>query len=257
MLLAIDVGNTETKFGILDEDGSVLQMWRVRTLTNRTPDEIGVFITQLFATVKIDVRSIDRIVIASVVPKLDFALVGACKRFFNLTPTIFEPDKQPLMPIESERASEVGADLVAAAIGGVARYGTPLIIASYGTATVFTAVSRAGAFLGAAIAPGINVSIDALVGRTAKLPQIALDPPHRAIGRNTVEALQAGIMLGVVGATRLVVERFCEELGGRTRVIATGGLASVVARSCPAIDIVDPHLSMLGLYLFANALRTE
>ncbi len=256
MLLAIDVGNTETKFGILDEDGSVLQMWRVRTLTNRTPDEIGVFITQLFATVKIDVRSIDRIVMASVVPKLDFALVGACKRFFNLTPTIFEPDKQPLMPIESERASEVGADLVAAAIGGVARYGSPLIIASYGTATVFTAVSRAGAFLGAAIAPGINVSIDALVGRTAKLPQIALDPPQRAIGRNTVEALQAGIMLGVVGATRLVIERFCEELGGRTRVIATGGLASVVARSCPSIDIVDPHLSMLGLYLFANTLRT-
>ena len=256
MLLAIDVGNTETKFGILDEDGSVLQMWRVRTLTNRTPDEIGVFITQLFATAKLDVRTIDRIVIASVVPKLDFALVGACKRFFHLTPTMFEPDKQPLMPIESERAAEVGADLVAAAIGGVARYGSPLIVASYGTATVFTAISRAGAFLGAAIAPGINVSIDALVGRTAKLPQVALDPPQRAIGRNTVEALQAGIMLGVVGATRLVIERFSEELGGRTRVIATGGLASVVARSCPAIDIVDPHLSMLGLYLFADALRT-
>ncbi len=256
MLLAIDVGNTETKFGILDEDGSVLQMWRVRTLTNRTPDEIGVFITQLFATAKLDVRTIDRIVIASVVPKLDFALVGACKRFFHLTPTMFEPDKQPLMPIESERAAEVGADLVAAAIGGVARYGSPLSVASYGTATVFTAISRAGAFLGAAIAPGINVSIDALVGRTAKLPQVALDPPQRAIGRNTVEALQAGIMLGVVGATRLVIERFSEELGGRTRVVATGGLAAVVARSCPAIDIVDPHLSMLGLYLFANALRT-
>ncbi len=256
MLLAIDVGNTETKFGILDEDGSVLQMWRVRTLTNRTPDEIGVFITQLFATAKLDVRTIDRIVIASVVPKLDFALVGACKRFFHLAPTIFEPDKQPLMPIESERAAEVGADLVAAAIGGVARYGSPLIVASYGTATVFTAISRAGAFLGAAIAPGINVSIDALVGHTAKLPQVALDPPQRAIGRNTVEALQAGVMLGVVGATRLVIERFSEELGGRTRVVATGGLAAVVARSCPAIDIVDPHLSMLGLYLFANALRT-
>ena len=256
MLLAIDVGNTETKFGILDEDGSVLQMWRVRTLTNRTPDEIGVFITQLFATAKLDVRTIDRIVIASVVPKLDFALIGACKRFFHLTPTMFEPDKQPLMPIESERAAEVGADLVAAAIGGVARYGSPLIVASYGTATVFTAISRAGAFLGAAIAPGINVSIDALVGRTSKLPQVALEPPQRAIGRNTVEALQAGIMLGVVGATRLVIERFSEELGGRTRVVATGGLAAVVARSCPAIDIVDPHLSMLGLYLFANALRT-
>ncbi len=256
MLLAIDVGNTETKFGVLDAEGSVLHMWRVRTLTNRTPDEIGVFITQLFAAAKIDVRSIDRIVIASVVPKLDFAIVGACKRFFNLTPTMFEPDKQSLMPIESERAAEVGADLVAAAIGGVARYGSPLIVASYGTATVFTAISRAGAFLGAAIGPGINVSIDALVGRTAKLPQVALDPPQRAIGRNTVEALQAGIMLGVVGATRLVIERFSEELGGRTRVIATGGLASVVARSCPAIDIVDPHLSMLGLYLFANGLRT-
>ena len=157
MLLAIDVGNTETKFGVLDGDGSVLHMWRVRTLTNRTPDEIGVFITQLFAAAKIDVRSIDRIVIASVVPKLDFAMVGACKRFFNLTPTMFESDKQSLMPIESERAAEVGADLVAAAIGGVARYGAPLIVASYGTATVFTAISRAGAFLGAAIAPGICV----------------------------------------------------------------------------------------------------
>ncbi|MDH2910917.1 MAG: type III pantothenate kinase [Candidatus Eremiobacteraeota bacterium] len=256
MLLAIDVGNTETKFGILDEDGGVLQMWRVRTLIDRTPDELGVFITQLFAVAKLELRTIDRIVIASVVPKLDFALLGACKRFFSLTPTMLAPEKQRLIQIESERAAEVGADLVAAAIGGAARYGTPLIIASYGTATVFTAISRAGAFLGAAIAPGINVSIDALVGRTAKLPQIAFDPPQRAIGRNTVEALQAGIMLGVVGATRLLVERFSEELGGRTRVIATGGLAEVVARSCPAIDIVDPHLSMLGLYLFANAIRT-
>ena len=255
MLLAIDVGNTETKFGILDEDGSVLHMWRVRTSIDRTPDELGVFITQLFAVAKLDLRSIDRIVVASVVPKLDFALVGACKRFFSLAPTMLAPEKQRLIQIESERAAEVGADLVAAAIGGASRYGTPLIIASYGTATVFTAISRAGAFLGAAIAPGINVSIDAIVGRTAKLPQISLEPPQRAIGRNTVEALQAGIMLGVVGATRLVVERFSEELGGRTRVIATGGLAEVVARSCPAIDIVDPHLSMLGLYLFANAIR--
>jgi len=252
MLLAIDVGNTETKFGVFDTDGVLVQMWRVTTQTRRTADELGVFITQLFATAKIELRAIDRIAIASVVPKLEFALVGTCKHFFNLVPMMLHGDVQRLLPIESERAGEVGADLVAAAIGGVARYGAPLIVISYGTATVFTAISRSGAYLGAAIAPGINVSIDALVGRTAKLPQVALDPPQRAIGRNTLEALQAGIMLGVVGGTKLIVERFCEELGGRTRVVATGGLAEVVARSCPAIDLVDPQLSMLGLYLFAQ-----
>jgi type III pantothenate kinase len=249
MLLAIDVGNTETKLGCFS--GSELKTtWRVTTELRRTPDEYGVFFTQLFATSRVAIDAIGAVAIASVVPQLDPVLQAACERFFGIAPSFLKPQTQRLMAIATEYPSEVGADLVAAAIGARQRFGAPLIVVSFGTATVFMAISPRGEYLGVAIAPGIAVSIDALIGKTAKLPQIALEAPGRAIGRNTTDALQSGIVYGFAGQTEAIVARMRGEMGVDATVIATGGLAEIVAKQTPVIEAVDPHLSLVGLELF-------
>jgi type III pantothenate kinase len=252
MLLAIDVGNTETKLGCF-KDGSdeLSHHWRVTTESRRTADEYGVFFTQLFATAGVRSRDITKVAVASVVPRLDHMLADVSRKFFGVEPLVLEADRQQLIPVKTDRPAEVGADLVACAIGGKQRYGAPLILVSYGTATVFMALSAAGDYLGVAIAPGINISIDALIGRTAKLPQIALDAPAHAIGRNTIEALQAGIIFGFVGQTEALIARLRDEMGVDARVVATGGLAHVMAKHTSVIEAVDPHLSLYGLRAFA------
>jgi type III pantothenate kinase len=249
MLLTIDAGNTETKLGCFVGD-TLEQTWRVTTELRRTPDEYGVFFTQLFATSGLDARAIDAVAVASVVPPLDPVLETACKRFFGVSPQFLKPNGQHLIEVVTEHPAEVGADLIAAAIGGRERFGAPLIVVSFGTATVFIAISAKGEYLGVAIAPGIMVSIEALIGRTAKLPQIALEAPGRAIGRNTNEALQSGIVYGFAGQTEAIVARMRAEMGVEAKVVATGGLAEVVAKHTPVIDAVDPHLSLVGLALF-------
>jgi type III pantothenate kinase len=255
MLLTIDVGNTETKLGCFESGHDrPNHTWRVTTDLHRTADEYGAFFTQLFATDGLDVHTIDAVAIASVVPKLDPALEAVCARFFGVAPSFLRPETQAIIPIRTEYPSESGADLVAAAIGARDRFGAPLIVVSFGTATAFIAISTDGDYLGVAIAPGITISIDALVGRTAKLPQIALETPKRAIGRTTVEALQSGIVYGFVGQTEAVVARMRSELGVKAKVIATGGLADIVAKQTAIVDAVDPHLSLHGLRIFHASL---
>lgn len=251
MLLAIDVGNTETKLGCF-EGGDLKQTWRVTTELRRTADEYGVFFTQLFATSAFDIAAIRAVAVASVVPPLDPVLEDACRRFFGASPHFLKPQHQDLMRIATENPAEVGADLVAAAIGARERFGSPLIVVSFGTATVFIAISGDGEYLGVAIAPGIAVSIEALIGRTAKLPQIALEAPQRVIGRNTNDALQSGIVFGFAGQAEALVAGMRREMGVPAKVIATGGLAEVIAKQTPVISHVDPHLSLVGLELFAR-----
>jgi type III pantothenate kinase len=176
-------------------------------------------------------------------------------RCFDVAPQFLAPATQTLIPLKTAYPAESGADLVAAAIGARARFGAPLIVVSYGTATAFIAISPAGEYLGVAIAPGITISIDALVGRTAKLPQIALEAPERAIGRTTNEALQAGIVYGFAGQTEAIVSRMRAELGVPAKVVATGGLAELFAKHTPVVDAIDPHLSLAGLRLFYESLR--
>ncbi|MGA8534192.1 MAG: type III pantothenate kinase [Candidatus Tumulicola sp.] len=257
MLLALDVGNTETKLGCFNDAGDLAITWRVTTELRRTPDEYGVFFTQLFTTGGVDPRAIDAVAIASVVPKLDPSLDAVCRRFFNVIPRFLQPQAQTLIPVSTDYPAESGADLVAAAIGGRARFGAPLIVVSYGTATAFIAISPAGEYLGVAIAPGITIAVDALVGRTAKLPQVALEAPQRTIGRTTVEALQAGIVYGFVGQTEAIVSRMRAELGAPAKVVATGGLAELFAKQTPVVDAVDPHLSLAGLRLFYESVRNR
>lgn len=255
MLLAIDVGNTETKLGAyLPGSDALVRSWRVTTESRRTVDEFGALLLQLLGAAQFVPEQFKAVAVASVVPKVDSVIDEAARAFLGVTPVFLKPHKQTLMAVLTDRPSEVGADLVAAAIGARARYGAPLIVVSYGTATVFTAISADGAYAGVAIAPGINVSIDALVGRTAKLPQIAIEDPGRALGRTTIEALQAGIVYGFVGQTEALVARFRAEMGCDSKVVATGGLAGVVARNSAVIDEVDPHLSLEGLRLFHASL---
>jgi type III pantothenate kinase len=251
MLLTIDVGNTETKLGCFAMNGEeLLQSWRVTTESKRTADEYGVFFAQLFATADLRAADVEAVAIASVVPKLDQTLESACTRYFGCKPLFFKAHRQTLMPVVTDRPGEVGADLVAAAIGARELYGAPLIVISYGTATVFMAISEQGKYVGVAIAPGISISIDALVARTAKLPQLSLEAPDRAIGTDTISALQSGIVYGFVGQTEALVTRMRAEMGVDAPVVATGGMAEVVARHTRIIKDVNPHLSLLGLRLF-------
>jgi type III pantothenate kinase len=248
MLLAIDVGNSDTKLGFFSgaAAGDLVRTWRVTT-EQRAADEFGVLFTALFQRAKIALEDVRAIVVSSVVPHLDRALHDACIQYFNREPRVFTAAEQHLIDVRTDRPKELGSDLAAAAIGALGLHHGPLVVVSFGTATTFGAVGRDGAFLGAAIAPGIQISIDALVERTAKLPQVALLAPSSPVGRDTVNALQSGIVYGVVGQTEGVVARMKRELGEDAYVVATGGLADVVARHTRMIDIVEPNLVLLGL----------
>lgn len=193
--------------------------------------------------------------ISSVVPQVDTSLAEGVRRYIGREPFIFTAAKQSLIEVRTERPRDVGADLVAAAIGAAAGYGTPAIVVNFGTATTFGAISSDGAYVGVAIAPGIQISIDALAERTAKLPQIALEAPETAIGRDTIASLQSGIVYGFVSQTEGMVARIAAELGGQPFVVASGGLAEIVARHTTVIGAVDPHLVHQGLRRYYEAVR--
>jgi len=258
MLLCIDLGNTETKLGFFGVPASGLGLemtaqWRVTTARRRTSDEFGVLFAALFNETGIALGAVRAIAISSVVPQSDRDLRDGCRRYFKTDPIWLRGRDQNVMPVRTERPTELGADMLAAAIGARGKYGAPAIVIGYGTATTFSAIARDGAFLGTAIAPGIQISIDALVTRTAKLPQVAFEPPGSAIGRETVESLQSGLVYGFVGQTEGLIARFRQELGADARVIATGGLAEVVASCTAAIDAVDLTLTLEGLKIFWEA----
>jgi len=248
MLLAIDVGNTDTKLGYFDADGKLLANWRVTTARRRTADEYGVLFQAFFSAAGFALAGVEAIVVASVVPQIDRMLGEACRKYFRRDPIAFTAATQTLLHVKTDRPLELGADLAAGAIAGHALAGGAVIVINFGTATTFSAIDASGAFLGAAIAPGINISIDALATRTAKLPQIALAAPPSPIGRDTISALQSGIVYGAVGQTEGLVARMRVTLGD-ARVIATGGLAEIVARETRVIERVEPYLVLDGLRL--------
>jgi type III pantothenate kinase len=254
MLVAVDVGNSETKLGLFD--GTKLsRTWRLTTALRRTADEFGVLFAALFRRAEIPLERVETIVISSVVPQLDAEMREACERYFKVVPSFFKPAEQSLIEVTTERPREVGADLVLGALAARERFGTPAIVVGYGTATTFCGITREGEFVGAAIAPGIQISLDALVARTAKLPQVALEAPNGPIGRDTVSALQSGLVYGFVGQTEGIVARFKAAIGEDARVVATGGFAPVMAKHTRVIDEVEPYLVLLGLRRFAESLQ--
>ena len=254
MLLAIDVGNTDTKLGFYARNAAgalVLERdWRFGTSRRRTADEFGLLFATLFQFANLASERIGAIAISSVVPQTDASLALACRSYIGCDPLVFAAATQSVIAVTTERPRELGSDLLAAAIAGRAGYGAPLVVLGFGTATTFSAISRGGEFLGTAIAPGINVSVDALVARTAKLPQVPLEAPPSAIGRDTVSAMQAGIVYGTIGQTEGLVARIRAEIGADARVVATGGLAGSIAKHTAVIDAVEPHLVLDGLRIF-------
>ncbi|MBV8749996.1 MAG: type III pantothenate kinase [Candidatus Eremiobacteraeota bacterium] len=247
MLLCIDVGNTETKLGAFDAGGAIVGTWRVTTARRRTADEYGVLFSAFFSAARFPIHGIEAIIVSSVVPVVDRPLSEGCEKYFGMRPSFFTAAAQRSIRVQTDRPTEVGSDLVAGAIGAVAFIGAPAIVINYGTATTFGAVDAGGAYAGVAIATGLQVSLDALVGRTAKLPQVALVAPEAVIGRDTVTAIQSGLVYGAVGQTEEIVRRMREVLGANARVIASGGMAPVVAAETEVIEMVEPHLVLHGL----------
>lgn len=247
MLLCIDVGNTETKLGAFDPAGAIVGTWRVTTARRRTADEYGVLFAAFFSTANHSIADVESIVVSSVVPVVDRPLGEGCEKYFGVRPTFFTAANQRSIVVKTDRPTEVGSDLIAGAIGAVAFVGAPAIVINFGTATTYGAIDREGAYLGVAIATGLQVALDALVGRTAKLPQVALVAPGSPIGRDTVTAIQAGLVYGAVGQTEELIRRMRAILGEDARVIASGGMAPVVAAETDCIERVEPHLVLHGL----------
>jgi len=247
VLLAIDVGNTETKLGAFDDEGVLAGTWRITTAPRRTADEFGILFSSFFSSAHFSIGDVAAIVISSVVPVVDRPLFEGCEKYFGVRPIAFTAGSQTLLPIRTDRPADVGADLVAAAIAARELVGAPAIAINFGTATTYGVIDADGAYAGVAIAPGLQVSLDALVGRTAKLPQVALHAPGVVIGRDTVTSIQSGIMYGAIGATEAIVARIRAEIGTHARVIASGGLAAVIGGETKVIERVEPHLVLFGL----------
>jgi type III pantothenate kinase len=249
MLLAIDSGNTNTVFAIFDEHGSVLGEWRASSTPERSADEHGVWLLQLLALSDIERSSIENAIIATVVPSNLFALKTLCRTYFNANPLVVGEDGVKLgIDVLLDQPQEVGADRLVNAISAHQRYGGPLIVVDFGTATTFDVVDSEGNYAGGVIAPGINLSQEALHLAAAKLPRVAICKPERVIGKGTVEAMQSGIYWGYLSMIEGVVLRIENEYGSPMKVIATGGLARLFAESTDLIKCADGELTLRGLY---------
>jgi type III pantothenate kinase len=255
MLLAIDVGNTETKLGAFDAAGALLGTWRITTAPRRTADEFGILFSSFFSSAHFAISDIAAIIVSSVVPVVDRPLFEGCEKYFGVRPVAFTASSQTLIAIRTDRPADVGADLIAAAIAARELVGAPAIAINYGTATTYGVVDADGGYAGVAIAPGLQVSLDALVGRTAKLPQVALYAPGAVIGRDTVTSIQAGIVYGAIGATEAIVARIRAQIGAHARVIASGGLAAVLNGETTVIERIEPHLVLYGLRAHFRSLQ--
>jgi len=240
-LLAIDIGNTHIKVGVYRE--MILERsFRLATSRERTADEYGVLLKGL-----LDPSSVRAAIIASVVPPVGTELGKMVRTVFGFDPIFVNPVTMNLMPLRIDYPAEAGVDRIVNCYAARADYGAPLIVIDFGTATSFDVVSQDGAFEGGAIAAGVEISAEALFEKTALLPRVRLKKPQVMIGKNTRACLQIGLYEGLLGQIECIVKRFKRELGDKTRVIATGGLALEMARECPLIETADPDLSLRGL----------
>ncbi len=248
MLLVIDVGNTNVVVGVYDGE-TLLHNWRVSTMRHRTTDEYGVTIMNLFILNGLDPEKVNHVIISSVVPPLMPSMERVALNYFKTKPIIVGPGTKTGMPIHVDNPREVGADRIVNAVAAYEQYGGPLIIIDFGTATTFCAVTADGLYLGGAIAPGIGISAEALFERAAKLPRIEIKNPGPVIAKNTVSAMQAGTLFGYVGLVEGIVNRMKKELPKGVKVVATGGLATLISKETDCIDHVERFLTLEGLRL--------
>ncbi len=256
MILVFDVGNTNMVIGVFDED-KLLTDWRIRTDAFRTCDEYGMILNSLFTYNRLNTHNVSAVIISSVVPSLMMELEELSYKYFFCKPLIVGPGIKTGLAIKYDNPREVGADRVVNAVGAYAKYGGPLIIIDFGTATTFCVVNAKGDYLGGAIAPGIKTSTDALVARAAKLPRVELIKPKFLIGKNTVQSMQSGIIYGFAGQIEGIVNRMKKEIEGEVQVIATGGLAALMAEETDVIDTVDELLTLNGLRIIYEINRGQ
>lgn len=255
MLLALDIGNTNVTMGVFDGD-RLRATWRFASDVEKLADEYAVLILSLLGHEGINAGEIDEAAMACVVPDLDPVFQAVCERYFGVRPLSVHAGVRTGLRILYDTPRDVGADRVADAVAALHLYGPPpLIVVDLGTATVFDAVNKDGDYLGGALAPGLGIAAEALFRRAAKLYRVELTRPRSAIGRNTVAAMQSGILFGYVGLIEGIVGRMKEELGGSAKVIGTGGFARAVGRETDMIDVIDPDLTLQGLRIIHSLNR--
>ena len=246
MLLAVDLGNTNVVLGLYEQE-KLVQTFRVATVRSRTEDEYAVLLQQLLSLRQLTARAVTAAIIASVVPQLTDVMVSAIRQAVGREPLIVGPGLKTGMPVLYDNPHDVGADRVVDAIAAYARYQGGVIVVDFGTATTFNCVSPKGEYLGGVIVPGVKVSLEGLMQSAAKLRPVELTAPPRVLGRNTTHALQSGIIHGYAAMVDGLVDRLVEELGFPCRVIATGGLASLIGKHAKRIEELDPNLTLEGL----------
>ena len=255
MLLVMDVGNTNTVLGVYD--GTALRAhWRLTTVRNRTVDEYGILARNLLSLASIAVESIDGLIIASVVPPLNGVLEAMARTYFGRAPLFVEPGIKTGMPILYENPQEVGADRIVNGVAAYERCRAAAIVVDFGTATTFDAISGRGEYLGGAIAPGLQISAEALFERAARLPRVEIRRPPKVIGRNTIHSLQAGLFHGYLGLVQGILTRMKAEMEGPVRTIGTGGLSLSLEQDLRALlDAIEPNLTLEGLRIIYDRNR--
>ena len=246
MVLVIDVGNSHNVIGLFSKD-KLLTHWRIRTEWNRTADEYWVLIKEFILLNQVEAETIDDIVISCVVPPLGPILKEMAKKYFSCEPLVVGPGVKTGISILYRNPAEVGADRIVNSVAAFEKYGGPIIIIDFGTATTFDAVSQKGQYLGGVIFPGVQISMDALFNHAARLPRVELVVPEKVIGRSTMESIQSGAVHGFAGMIDAIVAKIRQELGKKAKVIGTGGIVDWIASQTDTIDVIDPFLTLEGL----------
>ncbi|WP_019379285.1 type III pantothenate kinase [Virgibacillus halodenitrificans] len=249
MLFVLDVGNTNTVLGVFEGE-QLKYEWRIKTDRYKTEDEFGILVKFLFEHKGLTLTDITGVIISSVVPPIMFAMEKMCRDYLNIEPLVIGKETiQSSLKMTYPSPHELGADRIVNAVGAIKEYGAPLIIIDFGTATTYCFINEKEEYVGGVISPGVNISMEALYSKASKLPKIEIQPPSSVIGSSTVEAMQAGAFYGYVAQVDGIVTRIKEETGKQPTVIATGGLAPLIADASATINHVDPYLTLKGLYL--------
>ncbi|TMW69938.1 type III pantothenate kinase [Alteribacter natronophilus] len=248
MIAVMDAGNTNIMIGVYDGD-RLLYDWRIGTDPKKSEDEYAMLIGGLFSHAGLSFNQIEGVMISSVAPPVMYSLVEMCRSYIGTEPKLVGPGVKTGLNIKYDNPKEVGADRIANAVAGTARYGSPLIIVDFGTATTFCFINGKGQYEGGTITPGVKIATEALYTYASKLPRVELARPEGVVGKTTVESMQAGIFHGSIGQVEGIVRAIKKETGTRPRVVATGGLCELIGPEAPSVDEVDPYLTLEGLRL--------